>query len=109
MYRREAKEGNDETIEGRKEQTKVEKGELINPRKEKEATVEIDDKYSSFMSIFCDFLHTDDDITSPLSIAVAKGHFNIAKHILENTTDFYLSDTGKLTVFFTSLFIYTKF
>ena len=67
---RETKEENQETIEGRKEQTKVEKGELINRRKEKEATVEIDDKYSSFMSVFGDFLCTDDDITSPLSIAM---------------------------------------
>jgi ankyrin repeat protein len=39
------------------------------------------------------------DITSPLSIAVAKGHFNIVKHILENTTDFDLSDTGKSPLF----------
>jgi hypothetical protein len=51
------------------------------------------------MSIFCDFLRTDDDATSPLSIAVKNGHFNIAKHILENTTDFYLSDTGKSPLF----------
>ena len=99
MYRRETKEGNDETIEGRKEQTKVEKGELINPRKEKEATVEIDDKNSSFMSVFCDFLHTDDDATSPLSIAIKNGHFDIVKHILENTTDFDLSHTGKSPLF----------
>ena len=41
------------------------------------------------MSGFGDFLHTT-------SIAVVKGHFNIVKHILENTTDFDLSDTGKL-------------
>jgi hypothetical protein len=33
------------------------------------------------MSGFGDFLHTT-------SIAVVKGYFNIAKHILENTTDF---------------------
>jgi hypothetical protein len=31
---------------------------------------------------FGDFLHTDDDTIYPLSIAVEKGHFNIAKHIL---------------------------
>jgi hypothetical protein len=46
------------------------------------------------MSVFGDFLNTDDDITSPLSIAVENGHFDIVKHILENTTDFDLSDTG---------------
>jgi ankyrin repeat protein len=32
-------------------------------------------------------------------MAVAKGHFNIVKHILENTTDFDLSDTGKSPLF----------
>ena len=47
------------------------------------------------MKGFGDILPTDDHITSPLSIAVEKGHFNIVKHILENTTDFDLSDTGK--------------
>ena len=47
------------------------------------------------MKGFGDILPTDDDIASPLSIAVEKGHFNIVKHILENTTDFDLSDTGK--------------
>ena len=47
------------------------------------------------MKCFGDILPTDDDITSPLSIAVENGHFNIVKHILENTTDFDLSDTGK--------------
>ena len=41
MYMRETTEGNEKTIEGRKEQTKVEKVELINIRKEKEATVEM--------------------------------------------------------------------
>ena len=53
------------------------------------------------MSIFCDFLHTDDDATSPLSIAVEKGYFDIAKHILENTscTDLDLCDTGKSPLF----------
>ena len=51
------------------------------------------------MKGFGDILPTDDDITSPLSIAVAKGHFNIVKHILENTTDFDLSDTGKSPLF----------
>jgi hypothetical protein len=39
------------------------------------------------MKGFGDILPTDDDIASPLSIAVEKGHFNIVKHILENTTD----------------------
>ena len=73
---------NAETIEGRKEQTK---GEIINIIKEKEAIVEIDDKDSSF--------------TSPLSIAVENGHFDIVKHILENTTDFDISDTGKSPLF----------
>ena len=51
------------------------------------------------MLVFGDFLHTDDDITSPLSIAVEICHFDIAKHILENTTDFDLSDTGKSPLF----------
>ena len=51
------------------------------------------------MSVFGDFLRTDDDTTSPLSIAVEKGHFNIVKHILEITTDFNLSDTGKSPLF----------
>ena len=52
------------------------------------------------MSVFCDFLRTDDDTTFPLSIAMKKnGHFDIVKHILENTTDFDLSDTGKSPLF----------
>ena len=49
-----------------------------------------------------DFLRTDDDTTSSLSIAVEKGHFYIVKHILENTADFDLSDTGKSPLFFGS-------
>ena len=44
------------------------------------------------MSGFGDFLHTT-------SIAVEKDHFNIAKHILQNTADFDLSDTGKSPLF----------
>ena len=32
-------------------------------------------------------------------LAVVKGHFDIGKHILENTTDFDLSDTGKSPLF----------
>ena len=32
-------------------------------------------------------------------LAVEKGHFDIDKHILENTTDFDLSDTGKSPLF----------
>ena len=32
-------------------------------------------------------------------LAVENGHFDIVKHILENTTDFDLSDTGKLPLF----------
>jgi ankyrin repeat protein len=47
----------------------------------------------------CQFLVIFFDTTSPLSIAVAKGHFNIVEHILENTTDFDLSDTGKPPLF----------
>jgi hypothetical protein len=37
-------------------------------------------------------------------LAVEKGHFDIVKHILENTTDFDLSDTGKLPLFLASMF-----
>jgi hypothetical protein len=36
---------------------------------------------------------------SPLSIAVQKGHFDIVKYIIENSTDFDQSDTGKSPLF----------
>ena len=48
---------------------KVEKGELINIIKEK------DDLFSFLMKGFGDILPTDDDITSPLSIAIGKRPF----------------------------------
>ena len=51
----------DKTIEGRKEQQKVEKWELPSIIKEK------DDIFSFLMKGFGDILPTDDDITSPLS------------------------------------------
>ena len=40
------------------------------------------------MKCFGDILPTDDDITSPLSIAVENGHFDIAQHILEKNYRF---------------------
>ena len=51
------------------------------------------------MEAFGDFLRTEDDTISPLSIAVENGHFDIVGHILENTTDFDLSDAGKSPLF----------
>jgi ankyrin repeat protein len=96
---REAKEEKDKTIEGRKEQTKIENKELINTINEKEATVEINDTPYLSMSVDGELFPIDDDTTSPLSIAVEKGHLNIVKHILENTADIDLSDTGKSPLF----------
>ena len=67
IYLGETREEKDKTTEGRKEQKKVEMGELINIIKEKEATVEK-------VEAFGDFLRTDDDATSPLSCCI-KGPF----------------------------------
>ena len=88
IYLGETREEKDKTTEGRKEQIKVKNGEINKLGKVKEAKVEMDDKDSSFMSGFGDFLRTDDDTTSPLSIAVENGHFDIAQHILEKNYRF---------------------
>ena len=84
-------------IKGRKEQ--VEKEELIKIIKEKETIVRID-YYSSFLiSHFSDVVSTYEGIISPMSIAVEKGHFDIVKHILVNSSYIDLSDTGKSPLF----------
>ena len=88
IYLGETREEKDKTTEGRKEQINVKNGEINKLGKVKEAKVEMDDKDSSFMSGFGDFLRTDDDTTSPLSIAVENGHFDIAQHILEKNYRF---------------------
>jgi ankyrin repeat protein len=93
----EEKEENEETIDRRKEQ--VEKGELVSTRKGEEEIVEVDDLFSFPLSCGGDALLPDDGNTSPLSIAVQKGHFDIVKYIIENSTDFDLSDTGKSPLF----------
>ena len=43
-------------------------------------------QFSFTYPFFVNILRTDDNTTSPLSIAVGKGHFNIVKHFIENTT-----------------------
>ena len=84
-------------IKGRKEQ--VEKEELIKIIKEKETIVKID-YYSSFLiSHFSDVVSTYEGNISPKSIAVEKGHFDIVKHILVNSSYIDLSDTGKSPLF----------
>jgi ankyrin repeat protein len=96
IYTRETKE-NDEIIDRRKEQ--IEKGELVNTRKGEEQLVEVDDLSSFSVSCGGDALLPDDGNTSPLSIAVQKGYFDIVKYIIENSTDFDLSGTGKSPLF----------
>jgi ankyrin repeat protein len=94
---RETKEENEETIDRRKEQ--LEKGELVNTRKGEEEIVEVDDLSSFSVSYGEDALLPDVGNMSPLSIAVQKGHFDIVKNIIDNSTDLDLSDTGKSPLF----------
>jgi len=97
IYSREIKEKNEETIDRRKEQ--IEKIELVNTRKGEEEIVEVDNLSSFSISYGGDALLPDVGNMSPLSIAVQKGHFDIVKNIIENSTDFDLSDTGKSPLF----------
>ena len=83
----------------RSNKLREEKEELIKIIKEKEAIVEID-YYSSFLiSHFSDVVSTYEGNISPKSIAVEKGHFDIVKHILVNSSYIDLSDTGKSPLF----------
>jgi len=97
IYTRETKEENEKTIDRRKEQ--VEKGELVNTRKVEEQQVGVDDLAFFSISFGGDANSTDVGNTSPLSIAVQNGHFDIVKYIVENTTDFDLSDICKPPLF----------
>ena len=96
IYTRETKEENEETIDRRKEQ--VEKGELVNTRKGEEEIAEVVD-LSVSVSYGGDALLPDDGNKSPLSIAIQKGHFDIVKNIIDNSTDLDPSDTGKSPLF----------